>query len=184
MNVMALPSQKYPLMMDLAILGCFSRHPKMIPYPQTVTDHVSPSTTGNNELDAMKFFVGQGWTSEQAAGIVANLEAESGPGLNPHATGDGGEAYGIAQWQTPRQDLFKSFIGHSIKESSTFEEQLRFVQHELTTTEKKAGDRLREAKTANEAGSIVSRKYERPRNEEGEATERGKKAEKILKNFR
>ncbi len=153
--------------------------PKNDPLP---TKTVPPSATGNAERDAMNFFVSQGWTHEQAAGIVANLQEESR--LNPHIEGDSGDAYGIAQWHRDRQDLFKSFIGHSIKESSTFEEQLRFVQHELTTTEKNSGDLLRKAKTANDAGSIVSREYERPGDKEGAvAAKRGKRAEDILKNF-
>lgn len=41
----------------------------------------------------MKFFVGKGLTPAQAAGIVGNLEQESGQGLNPEAAGGG-----IAQW--------------------------------------------------------------------------------------
>src|SRR5260363_90445 len=47
----------------------------------------------------------QGWTHKQAAGIVANLKIESG--LNPKAVGDGGKAYGIAQWHPPRQAEFR-----------------------------------------------------------------------------
>ena len=57
--------------------------------------------TGNSKI-ALDFFMspkGGGYTLEQAAGIVGNLQAESGANLDHTAdTGDGGNAYGIAQW--------------------------------------------------------------------------------------
>lgn len=110
--------------------------------------------------DAMKFFMDKGWSKEQAAGIVANLDAESG--LKPGAVGDSGEAYGIAQWHKDRQANFKKWAGKDIRDS-TQAEQLGFVDYELTQgAEAAAGDRLRKASSAAEAGAIVSRYYERP----------------------
>jgi hypothetical protein len=130
---------------------------------------------------AMDYFVGQGWTAAQAAGIAANLQAESG--FRPDIEGDGGHAYGIAQWHADRQAGFQSLIGHAIQ-GSTFDEQLRFVQHELTNGgETRAGNLLRNATSANDAGGIVSRNYERPADREGAATRRGRIAEQILNNY-
>jgi hypothetical protein len=107
-----------------------------------------------------KFFMGQGWTKEQAAGISANLGAESN--YNPGTTGDNGQAYGLGQWHKDRQKDFENWAGKGIRGSSQ-DEQLRFVQYELTQgKESAAGDALRAAKTAQEAGAVVSRKYERP----------------------
>lgn len=131
--------------------------------------------------EAMDYFIGQGWTREQAAGIVANLQAESN--FKPDAIGDGGQAYGIAQWHPDRQANFQKFAGHSIR-GSTFEEQLKFVQWELTHTESAAGNQLRVADTAREAGAAVSKYYERPADREGEAARRGERAEQILRNYR
>ena len=59
----------------------------------------------NKRMDAIEYFTGQGWTKNQAVGIVANLEAESG--LDPTIKGDKGEALGIGQWHPDRQALFK-----------------------------------------------------------------------------
>ena len=109
---------------------------------------------------AMTYFQSQGWTKEQAAGIVGNLQAESGPSLNPKAVGDNGQAYGIAQWHPDRQAIFKQQMQKDIKESS-LEEQLRFVQWELSNTEMVAGNALHSAKAANEAAQIFDRMYER-----------------------
>ena len=93
---------------------------------------------------ALTYFIGAGWTPAQAAGIVANLEAESS--LNPAAVGDGGKAYGIAQWHPDRQANFATTIGRDIRGSS-FEDQLAFVHAELQTTEKRAGEALRATTT-------------------------------------
>jgi hypothetical protein len=111
-------------------------------------------------LQAFDFFIKQGWTPEQAAGIVGNLQAESGKELNIKAVGDNGKAFGIAQFHPERQELFKKKFGKDIRQS-TFEEQLQFVQHELETTEKPAADKLRQTKTVEEAATVVDVAYER-----------------------
>jgi hypothetical protein len=109
---------------------------------------------------AFDYFTSQGWSKAQAAGIVGNLQAESGPNLNTSVVGDGGQAYGIAQWHPDRQARFKKAIGRNIKGSS-LEDQLAFVQWELTHTETKAAGMLRGAKTPAQAASIMDQYYER-----------------------
>lgn len=123
------------------------------------------------------FFQGLGWSKEQAAGIVANLKAESN--LNAKAVGDGGKAYGIAQWHPDRQENFKKWAGKDIRES-TQAEQMAFVHYELTQgAERKAGDLLRASKNAAQAGEVVSRYYERPAAADAEAAKRAKAAVQI-----
>jgi hypothetical protein len=130
---------------------------------------------------AIDYFVAQGWTQAQAAGIVANLQAESN--LRPTAVGDNGRAVGIAQWHPDRQADFQAQMNRPVQ-GSTLEEQLQFVQHELTNgNEQNAGNRLRQATTANEAGAIVSRHYERPADRNGEAQRRAQRAAGILNNY-
>ena len=129
---------------------------------------------------AMKYFMSQGWTKQQAAGLTGNLQKESQ--FDHTAVGDGGKAYGVAQWHPDRQANFKAKYGKNIKQSS-YAEQLAFVNHELTNgTEKGAGNRLRQAKTAAQAGAIVSEYYERPANKEGEKRERAAIATNIDRN--
>jgi hypothetical protein len=129
---------------------------------------------------ALEFFVAQGWTLAQAAGIVANLEAESG--LHPDAVGDGGRAYGIAQWHPDRQAIFAGMMGEPVQGSS-FEDQLYFVHAELQGAEKRAGDALAACTTAAEAGACVSKLYERPADREGEAAKRAALAERIFQAY-
>lgn len=126
---------------------------------------------------SMAFFQGKGWTKEQAAGISANLGLESN--FNPAAVGDSGRAYGAAQWHESRQQQFAKWAGKPMQGSS-LDEQLGFVHYELTQgQEQAAGDLLRKAKSAREAGDIVSRKYERPADADGDAAKRAAVAEVI-----
>jgi hypothetical protein len=122
----------------------------------------APRAAGSSEnaKKAIDFFKQRGWSAEQAAAIVGNLQAESGRDLNPGAVGDGGKAMGIAQWHPDRRKNFEKFFGKPFSESN-FEEQLAFVDWELHNTEKRAGNALREAKSGAEAASIVDSLYER-----------------------
>ncbi|MGY2438555.1 phage tail tip lysozyme [Pseudomonas sp. SDO52101_S400] len=108
----------------------------------------------------MQFFQDLGWSPAQSAGITANLSAESG--FNSSAVGDGGKAYGVAQWHPDRQANFEKWAGKDIRQS-TLEDQLRFVHYELTEgAEVAAGKLLKAATNSRDAGSTVSRYYERP----------------------
>ena len=118
--------------------------------------------------------VGLGWSSAQAAGIMANLDRESR--LNEGAVGDSGQAYGVAQWHPDRRANIAAGMGRS-PIGMSFEDQIKAVDWELRNTERGAGDALRGATTAREAGEIVSRRYERPGDTEGEAALRGRSAD-------
>lgn len=110
--------------------------------------------------EAMEFFLAKGWTREQAAGIVGNLQAESGANMKTDAVGDNGRAYGVAQWHPDRQAKFKEVYGKDIRQAG-FKEQLEYVNWELNNSERKAGSMLRQAKSAEEAAAIVDKYYER-----------------------
>lgn len=112
----------------------------------------------------IQFFTGLGWSTEQAAGIAANLSVESG--FDPAAVGDGGKAYGVAQWHPDRQANFEKWSGKDIRQS-TLEDQLKFVHHELTEgAEVAAGKLLKASNSSQDAGEVVSRYYERPGKDE------------------
>lgn len=135
------------------------------------------------QRQAMAYFVGQGWTPEQAAGIVANLKKESQ--FDERAIGDDGQAIGIAQWHPDRQRLFEEKFKKKLADA-TFEEQLAFVDWELKNSEKPAGDALRKQTTRAGAGAVVSRLYARPGLTEADkaqrAQERARAAETISLN--
>lgn len=137
---------------------------------------INPSDARSKAMDFFMSEKGGKWTKEQAAGIVSNLEAESR--FNHKISGDGGKAYGIAQWHPARQKAFKQAYGKDIR-NSTYEEQLAFVNHELENNEKEAGNLLRKTTTPEQAGAIVSKHYERPKEREAEAAKRANMARAV-----
>lgn len=119
-----------------------------------------------NSQKAIEFFKSQGWTEEQSAGIVANLIQESS--LNASAVGDSGSAFGIAQWHKDRQNDFRKWAGHDIRESNLME-QLAFVDFELRRgKEQAAGMKIKETETREQAAAAASKYYERPLNAKGD----------------
>lgn len=126
--------------------------------PSLAADRVATKSETGKPEEAQAFFESKGWSKEQAAGIVGNLVVESG--LKTDAVGDGGDAYGIAQWHPDRQAKFNRQFGKDIRQSS-FQEQLEFVNWELNNDEKAAGNRLRNASSAEDAAAIVDQYYER-----------------------
>nr|WP_240928664.1 phage tail tip lysozyme [Pseudomonas fulva] len=122
-------------------------------------------------LAVVDYFRSKGWTEEQAKGIAANLEQESG--FRADAVGDGGKAYGLAQWHPDRQADFAAYLGKDIRKS-TAQEQLDFIDYELTRGKwKSAGNRLKLSSNARESAGIVSKYYEIPKDEAGEIARRG-----------
>lgn len=124
-----------------------------------------PGGASGNAKIALDYFVQQGWSPAQAAGLVANLQAESGQNLNPSALNPKEQAYGIAQWRGSRQRDFAKEIGKPMQGSS-LQDQLQFVQWELNNTEARAARALKSAKTAEEAAAIVDQYYERSSGQE------------------
>jgi len=107
--------------------------------------------------DPMSYFMSQGWTKEQAAGLVANIKNESS--FNPNAENQG--HYGLAQWDLNRQANFLRWAGHDIHGSSAAE-QLEFMNYELTKgSEQKAGALLRAANNSVTASNVIFSQYER-----------------------
>ena len=125
-------------------------------------DTPAQGTTKPTERAAvsLKFFISKGWTPAQAAGIVGNLQAESGTNLDNTIWGDKHTSYGIAQWRADRITRYKKQFGKDITKTS-FEEQLNYVQWEFDHTESRAAGIIRTAKTAKEAAAYCDEFYER-----------------------
>lgn len=128
------------------------------------TGAIAASVTAGNVKVAMDYFLQKGWSPAQAAGIVGNLQAESGKNLNTRAIGDNGLAMGIAQWRTDMKSgaralKFKEIMGIDVL-SATIHKQLEFVQWELENTHKAAAVMLRQATDPARAADIFEDKYE------------------------
>jgi hypothetical protein len=113
-----------------------------------------------NEEQAFTYLTSRGFAPHQAAGILGNLAQESG--FNPRAVGDGGAAYGLAQWRGPRRKALMDYATKSSRDPNAMGTQLDFLVDELQGPERRALDSLVSAKTPQEAAIAFSRDYERP----------------------
>ena len=129
---------------------------------------VEPEGAGStqNAETALNYFMSQGWTRGQAAGIVGNLQAESGANLNPSSirhndAGPGLHSYGIAQWNRNRWEGLRQLAVSKRTSWNDFHTQLEWVQHELTVGGERAqGEQLRRTQDAAQAAVVMTR-YER-----------------------
>ncbi len=122
------------------------------------------SSEAGRQKQALDYFMSQGWTAAQAAGIVGSLTQESR--VDPESKNDKSGAYGIGQWLGSRVTDFKKWSGHDL-EGSSLEDQLSFMQFELTKgKEQAAGRKLKASQSAADAAAVHSNAYERPGAEE------------------
>ncbi len=90
-----------------------------------------------NDKTAYEYFAGKGLASFQAAGIVGNLDQESG--VDPAAVQAGGPGRGIAQWSvggrwdTDPNDNAVAYAKQQGVSVDSLQLQLDFVWYELTT---------------------------------------------------
>jgi hypothetical protein len=90
-----------------------------------------------NDQTAYDYFLGKGLTNFQAAGIVGNLDQESG--VDPNSVQQGGPGRGIAQWSvggrwdTDANDNVLAYASQQGQSSTSLALQLDFIWYELTT---------------------------------------------------
>jgi Phage tail lysozyme len=95
------------------------------------------ASTFANDKTAFDYFLGKGLTTYQAAGIVGNLDQESG--VDPTAVESGGPGRGIAQWSvggrwdTDANDNATWYAGTQGQSVESLQLQLDFIWYELTT---------------------------------------------------
>lgn len=130
-----------------------------------------------NAAESFAFWKANGFTDEQAAGIVANEMHESR--MNPRAVGDGGRAIGIFQHHPDRRAKILAGTGIDMS-SATHLEQLKGTLWELQNYEKRAMDAVLNAKTPEEAAAAFSMLFERPADAQGQARARAATAAKLL----
>jgi hypothetical protein len=97
-----------------------------------------------------------GYTPAQAQGLVGNLMAESGRGLNTGARNpgdgrDGSDSIGIAQWNSARARALQQFAAQTGRQWTDIGAQADFLIRELGGAERGADSRLRAARTVDEA---------------------------------
>jgi hypothetical protein len=143
----------------------------------------------DNARLAFDYFVSQGLSPVQAAGIVGNLQGESGQGLNPQAVNrgdgrDGSDSVGIAQWNSTRAQALRDYAASKGTSWNDLNTQLEFLHQELKGPESAAYKGLLSATTPEEAGQAMLA-FERPKdwNKPGAHPERGQYAAKVFASY-
>lgn len=113
---------------------------------------------GANAQSDYQFFVSKGWSPQAAAAIVGNMQQESGghtSARNPGDGRDGSDSIGLFQWNSDRARRLQQFAGARGKPVTDRATQLEFLDQELRTTERAAGDQLARAGDVREATRAV-----------------------------
>ena len=125
-------------------------------------DSDSDNTTldgSDNETKIWNYFKKKGLSDAQVAGIMGNMQLESG--FDPEAVNSSSGAYGIAQWLGSRKTALESFAKEKGTKSSDLQTQLDYYWHELETSESATYTALKQSKTAEEAATVIQDKFER-----------------------
>jgi len=107
-----------------------------------------------------KYLMSKGYSKANASGIAGNLFVEST--YNPLAVGDNGYSFGLAQWHKSRWEKLNSWSKQNNINPNTIKGQLDYLDWELKNTEKKAYEKLLEAKTPYESAYNFAKYFERP----------------------
>ena len=105
--------------------------------PGEPVGETSEAVTFANDKAAFDYFLGKGLANFQAAGIVGNLDQESG--VDPLAVQSGGPGRGIAQWSvggrwdTDSGDNATAYASQQGQSVYSLQLQLDFIWYELTT---------------------------------------------------
>ena len=105
------------------------------------------------------FFRGKGLNDAAIAGILGNLQVESGD--NPAAYNANEGAIGIAQWEGSRRTALQQYAASTGRSETDLGAQLDFLWHELTTSESGVLQQLQTVGSAADAATIWDQGYER-----------------------
>jgi hypothetical protein len=118
------------------------------------------STYYSNAAAIYQFWLANGFTPAQGAGMLAQADAESS--LETYAVGDHDQAFGLHQWHLSRVDAIRNGSGVDLTKLPPLADQLKAALWELQHTEKAALAHVKAARTAYDAGYAAARFWERP----------------------
>lgn len=130
--------------------------------------------------DTLSYLQSQGLSNHASIALVSRFMQESN--LNTGARGDFREghptAFGIAQWRGDRFMALRQFAADRGTSWTDFKTQVDFALHELGTTHKAAGDKLRSAGDLNQA---IDATYDYESPAASRATERGYQLKQVAR---
>ena len=156
--------------------------PKPEPKPETIEDAFNSGKYSNEQLCFAYATKVMGYNTAAAAGLLANISAESG--FRPGTNGDSGRSYGICQWFSSRKTRLINYCADKGLDYTTLYAQLRFLDYELERYYP-AVDRYMKnvdnsADGAYDAAYYFCYNFEAPANRTGQSTSRAKAAQNIF----
>lgn len=138
-----------------------------VPYYKYTANNMSGGETGtisslsgsSTQAKVWNNLKARGLTDAQVAGIMGNIERESG--FKTNAKEVGGTGIGLVQWSFARANNLKAYAKSRGKAWTDLQTQLDFLWHELNTSEISALNALKKATSVTSASNIFQQKFER-----------------------
>ena len=152
--------------------------------PRGTTASLESLVGSNNTEKAFNFLVGNGYSKEQAAGVLGNFIVESR--MDPTAVSEvpGEESFGIAQWNPAagRKQRLESYASDRNLDFRTLETQLQFFHYEFKTEGSYYGyNKFKAMGSVVNATIHICDKYEKPGTRH--LLRRIKAAERVLETY-
>lgn len=129
------------------------------------TTTVNVTITGNNVKDAYNFFISNGYSAFQAAGIVGNLMYESdgtGGDIIPTKNEVGGSGYGIAQFTGDELTRMRAWVTANGEDPTSLQGQLDYLLYDLRNNYQTVVSGIKATSTVADATQVFEIQYERP----------------------
>lgn len=152
---------------------------------QAISPTTTPSSRGltREQAGAYLGYRRLGLPHSGASSLIANLSGESGPGLDPNAMNNSGTdaggiinpkgAFGVAQWNGPRQEQLLNFSRQAGLDPSDREAQLKFTAWDLQNNYPDLWNQLKDPNSDPKANlQRIVAEYERPADVPGEVSKR------------
>lgn len=138
-----------------------------VPYYKYTANNMSGGETGSisslsgssTQAKVWNNLKARGLSDAQVAGIMGNIERESG--FKTNAKEAGGTGIGLVQWSFARANNLKAYAKSRGKAWTDLQTQLDFLWHELNTSEISALNALKKATSVTSASNIFQQKFER-----------------------
>lgn len=146
--------------------------------PETIQAAFASGKYSNEQMTYIFAVKVMGYNSAAAAGLLANIKAESG--FNPNINGDSGSSYGICQWHAARKTRLMNWCNQNGMDYSTLAGQLYFLKYELETYYPSVNRYMKnvsnDANGAYDAAYYFCYNFESPANKESKSVSRGNTA--------
>ena len=152
------------------------------PKPETIEEIFASGKYSNEQLCFAYATKVMGYNTAAAAGLLANISAESG--FRPGTNGDSGRSYGICQWFSSRKTRLINYCADKGLDYTTLYAQLRFLDYELErfypSVDRYMKNVDNSAEGAYDAAYYFCYNFEAPANRVGQSTSRAKAAQNIF----